>query len=582
MLGIDDTYVIPGGYIYDFNGMGLITDADGDWLVDWVRGYEDGSTKADEKDWVLGAVDHSTAAVATPPAPGPWYYGTAFPYNDPNSDNDRAGYDAFILSKNDRSTVVYVGARDGMLHAFDGGEFRWGDNPCSGVVENRGYFKWKDSTNTSDCTQNDNSSDASTYCSSDCEPADYGTGEELWAFIPANLLPRLKNNYLQEDDQAYVDASPALADVYVNDAWRTVLLSAEGNGGDTIFCLDVTNPASPQFMWEFADPELFRSRSSPSVAQIGRIYYAGTTKWVAFFVSGKTYDDTLYPSIYVIDIADGSVVEKIALDADPAGIGGILSGQPTIVDSDGNGYVDRLYIGSDKGRLYKVNLPDDPDTVKYGINHCVINTDFTDRDVNEVPGDWHYQPIYGSPAVVSSNGVGVSGQMTYDIRIFFGTGDSPYYDEDVNFGDTRYFFYAYRDTAGKGVCDASKVMLDWFYQLPEGHRIYASAFAAAGNIYFGTSTGETEDPCDTTSNEGVNFDPNAGSLIAFSLDNAEDGPLFQRVVGNVLAAPVVEDKHIYVQSAGGDVESFGTGAYNSATRQGGIPKIDINWWREMF
>jgi Tfp pilus tip-associated adhesin PilY1 len=108
-----------------------------------------------------------------------------------------------------------------------------------------------------------------------------------------------------------VDASPALADVHTDGAWRTVLLSAEGNGGDTIFALDVTDPDAPKFMWEFADPDLFRSRSSPAVAQIGRILYQNTTKWVAFFVSGKTYDDTLYPSIFAIDIADGSLVEKL-------------------------------------------------------------------------------------------------------------------------------------------------------------------------------------------------------------------------------------------------------------------------------
>lgn len=52
--------------------------------------------------------------------------------------------------------------------------------------------------------------------------------------------------------------------------------------------------------------------------------------------------------------------------------------------------------------------------------------------------------------MVSSNSVDLSGQMTYDIRLFFGTGDSPYSDEDINFNDTRYAFYAYRDTTAKG------------------------------------------------------------------------------------------------------------------------------------
>jgi hypothetical protein len=37
-----------------------------------------------------------------------------------------------------------------------------------------------------------------------------------------------------------------------------------------------------------------------------------------------------------------------------------------------------------------------------------------------------------------------------------------------------------------------------------------------------------------------------------------------------------------VQSAGGDIDSFGSSTYNTKIRQGGIPKIDIHWWREMF
>ena len=184
--------------------------------------------------------------------------------------------------------------------------------------------------------------------------------------------------------------------------------------------------------------------------------------------------------------------------------------------------------------------------------------------------------------MVSSNSVDSTGQLTYDIRIFFGTGDSPYYDENINFDNTRYVFYAYRDTSAKGQCDDTAVTLDWFYELEEGHRIYASAFAAAGNIYFGTSTGETEDPCDFSANSDADFDANAGKLYAFDMDNVADAPLLEIMVGNVLAAPVVEDKHIYVQTIGGDVDSFGSGQYNTATRQGGIPQIKIHWWREMF
>ncbi|MHC4446015.1 MAG: DUF4114 domain-containing protein, partial [Planctomycetota bacterium] len=358
MLGLDNTYVLPDGYTYDLDNDGDFDEADGDWLVNWVRGYKDGSST--NKEWLLGAVDHSVPAVATAPGKPGWYYGTAI------TTAERQGFDTFSATWAQRQTVVYVGARDGMLHAFDAGKFRWGDNPETTIEENRGYFLWED---PGDGTLVPN----------------YGTGEELWAFTPANLMPRFKNNLLKADDQSYVDASPALADVFIGGAWKTVLISAEGNGGDSVFALDVTDPNSPSFLWEFADPDLFRSRSSPAIAQIGRILVGDSTRWVAFFVSGKTYDTALYPSIYMINIADGSLIKRVHLNQDPDGIGGVPSGQPAIVDSDGNGYIDRVYIGTDKGLMYKVNIPDDPDAPAYDIMHCVINTDFTDDEGITVP-----------------------------------------------------------------------------------------------------------------------------------------------------------------------------------------------------
>jgi len=64
-LGIDDTFIFPDGYVYDFNEDGKVDQADGKWLVNWTRGYNDGNHIA--KEWLLGPIDHSVPAVATPP-----------------------------------------------------------------------------------------------------------------------------------------------------------------------------------------------------------------------------------------------------------------------------------------------------------------------------------------------------------------------------------------------------------------------------------------------------------------------------------------------------------------------------------
>ena len=557
MLALDNTYVIGNGFKYDFNGdnkyngvdkdgNGTQDDSDGDWLVQWIRGYKDGSSAATKKEWLLGPIDHSVPAVATPPGKPEWYYGIDIPISE------KAAYDLFRTANLERQSVIFIGSRDGMLHAFDAGKFRWGDNPdTTNITENHGYFLWES------------------------DVPNYGSGSELWAFIPANLIPRLKNNKMSGEDRSFVDASPALADVYVDigdgngTKWRTVLLCAEGNGGDTVFALDVTDPANPFFLWEFADPDLFRSRSSPALAQIGRIVSDGTAKWVAFFVSGKSYNNTLYPSVYMIDISDGSVLNRIYLNAVSGGVGGVPSGQPAIIDADGNGFIDRLYIGTDKGYMYKVNIPDSPGEVKYSITQSVINTDFTDDDGVSVPLAQQYHPIYASPAVVVERTLNHEGQISSVVQIFFGTGDSPYYDEDINTAETTYHFFAYLDDTENGNSEEGAVTLDWFYTLPASHRVFASAFAAAGQIYFGTSTSETEDPC-AISNEG--------KLMVLDMN---DGDLVTSVsTGNVYSSPLVEDQHLYLKTTEG-LKSYGDGNYNNAQKTEGESSISTRMWREI-
>jgi outer membrane protein assembly factor BamB len=271
----------------------------------------------------------------------------------------------------------------------------------------------------------------------------------------------------------------------------------------------------------------------------------------------------------MINMADGSVVERIYLDVEANGVGGVPSGQPSIVDSDENGYIDRIYIGTDKGYLYKVNIPDDPYN-EGTMTQCIINTDFDTDGGDIVPVSQQYHPIYASPTVYVEKVLSGTGQLINRVRIFFGTGDSPYFDEDINTSTTTYHFFAYIDECGKGECDSSKLYLDWLYELSAGHRVFASAFAAAGTIYFGTSTAETEDPCETS---------NDGEIIAL---NVSDGStVFNQKVGNIVTPVLVEDKHLYIRTPYGP-ESYGGGTYNNEITMGGDTTISTRMWREVF
>jgi hypothetical protein len=126
-----------------------------------------------------GAVTTSTPAVLTPPSSG-------------LADAD---YRVFADSLRDRRAFCFVGADDGMLHAFDA-----------------------------------------------------RTGLEVWAVIPFNLLPRLgalMGGQPVDDFHFFVGGSPQLADVRWSDRWHTLLVFGEGPGGTFYQAFDVTLEGLP-------------------------------------------------------------------------------------------------------------------------------------------------------------------------------------------------------------------------------------------------------------------------------------------------------------------------------------------------
>jgi type IV pilus assembly protein PilY1 len=282
----------------------------------------DGDTVPDtEGVWRLGDIIYSTPAVVSRPMEN---YDEI--YSDPTYDEFELRYARGPASgsRNPRPTVVYVGANDGMLHAFNAGVYLPGDNEATAIREHGRY------TNTG-------------YPSYYTNALGYSPdrGEEIWSYIPRNLLPHLRwltsTNY---SHVYYVDLKPKIADVRIftpdtdhPGGWGTVLIGGLRLGGGTYpiddfnqdgtaddpeifsscyFALDITNPAEPALLWEFNDPgTLGFSTSYPGVARIGHGDDPGD--WYVIFGSGPTnYEGTSDQdaSIYVVDLKTGSVVER--------------------------------------------------------------------------------------------------------------------------------------------------------------------------------------------------------------------------------------------------------------------------------
>ena len=234
-------------------------------------------------------------------------------------------YSAFFTKYRTRRQMVYVGANDGMLHAFNGGYYHPGDDTSTTSVVEHGWF----TTNATD-----NSSGAP-------------LGDEMWGFVPYELLPYLQ--WLTRADYQhvyYVDLPPVVKDVriFTPDAdhpngWGTVLIGGFRLGGScqactaaggapkmtvnisgtnydfysAYFVLDITNPeVQPKLLWSFSKNDLGLTTSVPTVVRVNPAgdFHADNTnaKWFMVAGSGPTgYDGRAgqISKLFVINMATG-------------------------------------------------------------------------------------------------------------------------------------------------------------------------------------------------------------------------------------------------------------------------------------
>jgi type IV pilus assembly protein PilY1 len=209
----------------------------------------DSRSVANQEFWKLGDIFHSSPVLVKPPYSKavcnlrntqciPTLYSAAFAGStvkatplSPSTTPD--AYDAWRTAKLARPQVVVVGANDFMLHAFDAGS------------ANTGAPKTVDG--------------AWTYSA--------GTGAELWAFIPPDLLPRLKDGL---DRHVYgVDGATMVKDIWYDTngngtkeagEFHTIAVITERGGGARLTALDLTDPTTPAFLWTFPEPGTDDSR----------------------------------------------------------------------------------------------------------------------------------------------------------------------------------------------------------------------------------------------------------------------------------------------------------------------------------
>lgn len=343
----------------------------GEDRLEYVRGESKPGFRV--RDYVLGDMVHSNPVLVGPPSnsyPDNWGEGAA--------ENARS-YTDFARRHRDRQRVVYVGANDGMLHAFDAGE--WNGNEFTD-----------------------------------------GTGSELFAYVPSSVFPNLSElTSLSYTHEFFVDATPRAADVFINGDWRTVLIGGLRSGGQGIYALDITEPgaisertADDYVLWEFTDnddPELGFTYSSPVIARMSN------GRWAAIMSGGYNSSAVRQgrargqglSTIFVLDIATGDVISKLqpANGRCRAPVAEALNGptEPTAVDLDADNNIDRIYAGDLNGCVYAFDVSN-PNPSRWGAGE--LKHEAMDDAGNRAP--------ITAPIVVGSHPTGEG------VMLYFGTG----------------------------------------------------------------------------------------------------------------------------------------------------------------
>jgi type IV pilus assembly protein PilY1 len=226
-------------------------------------------------------------------------------------------------------------------------------------------------------------------------------GIELWSFIPAEVLDRLADVY-RDDPQsakAYMldgDIRAFKLDTNLNgiveqgDGDRVLLFFGMRRGGNRYFALDVTDKEDPRFLWTLGPAELPGVGQTWSTPSIARVAIAGVSQnslnLVLIFGGGydETQDNDQGATIYNTDALGNRIFMVDALSGERLWFAGgpgaveppdleldlMNNSIPSVVrvlDLDGNGFADRMYVGDTGGRLWRLDIIGDADLASPGV-----------------------------------------------------------------------------------------------------------------------------------------------------------------------------------------------------------------------
>jgi len=206
------------------------------------------------------------------------------------------------------------------------------------------------------------------------------TGEELWSFIPKELLSNMTRLYFDPNSkykQYGIDGNvvPIVKDAnkngIVDGADFVYLVFGLRRGGNSYYALDVTNKFAPRLMWQANYPEMGESWSSPVVTKMS-ISGAAQNAENAVLVIGGGYDtvhdtdtyssipDGVGAGVHFLDLVSGAELWRTGADCGADLQLSLMTrafpNEIRVIDLSGNGYADRMYASDLGGQVWRFDI----------------------------------------------------------------------------------------------------------------------------------------------------------------------------------------------------------------------------------
>lgn len=383
-------------------------------------------------------------------------------------------YGSFLSTKAARTAMLYVGANDGMLHAFNA-----------------------------------------------------STGVESFAYVPNSLFDNVSFNLKSLSDPGYVhkyfvDGPLAEGDAYIGGAWKNYLIGSTGAGAKSVFALDITTPGSlgtSSVKWE-------KNSGDTGYGDLGNVLGRAAVvhmrdgSWAAIF--GNGYDSASGNSVlFIVNIGTGAVIKTIPVGTASGGLS-----TPALLFNQQRELIG-AYAGDVQGNLWKFDLSGTSATAWTGSRLFTASNGTQAQPIIQKPVILVH-PNGGYLIVIGTGKFYETADKTNtDVQSLYGIWDKPGVTTAVS---GRPALVQQTLTAVTGGRTLTSNPIDWTSKLGwyidllgSGERVVGDMSVESGLILFATTFAPTTSICDgggTSQFMGVNF-LTGGATSALVFKNAE-------------------------------------------------------------